>query len=93
MRAATRTLLCKHNRAPQVMNNSHTGTSVVMYQCGTPRPNVSYATDYISVPVDTVAVTSTTYIPWVELLGMRTSLVACVAAACVAAARSPFVSA
>ena len=60
----------------EVFNLSYTGESIVAYQCGTPKPNVSYATAYISVPIDTVAVTSTTSIPWVELLGMRTSLVA-----------------
>ena len=58
------------------MNLSYTGVSIVAYQCGTPMPNVSYATDYIEVPVSTVAVTSTTNIPWVELLGKRSSMVA-----------------
>ena len=38
--------------------------------------NVSDATAYVSVPITTSAVTSTTHIPWVELLGERKSLVA-----------------
>ena len=64
------------HRVEQVMNLSYTGVSIVAYQCGTPMPNVLYATDYIEVPVSTVAVTSTTNIPWVELLGKRSSMVA-----------------
>ena len=66
----------------KVINLSHTGALIVAYQCGTPRPNISHATQYVSVPVDTVAVTSTTSIPWVELLGKRSSLIACVAVSC-----------
>ena len=50
--------------------------STVAYQCGTTQPTVSYATQYVSVPVDTVAVASTTDISFVELLGERESLVA-----------------
>ena len=63
---------------PQVVTFSYTGKVVVMWQCGTPKPTVAGVDAYVQVPVDTVAVTSTTYIPWVELLGKRTSLVACV---------------
>jgi len=58
------------------MTNSFTGASVVAYQCGTPQPDVSGATAYVSVPITASAVTSTTHIPWVELLGERKSLVA-----------------
>ena len=62
----------------KVINMSVAGSthSMVAYQCGTPQPSVSYATQYVSVPVDTVAVTSTTCIPMVELIGERESLVA-----------------
>ena len=48
--------------------------STVAYQCGTPQPTVSYATAYVSVPVDTVAITSTSCIPMIELIGERESL-------------------
>jgi hypothetical protein len=51
-----------------------TGQTVVAYQCGTPKPTVPAADLYVSVPVTKVAITSSTYIPWIELLGERATI-------------------
>jgi iron complex transport system substrate-binding protein len=53
----------------------------VLYQCGTPRPDLSatlgtVGVNYYSIPITKAAVTSTTYLPLLEILGERKSIVA-----------------
>ena len=45
----------------------------VVYQCGTGKPNIA-ADLFVEAPVTSVAITSTTYVPWIELLGERSSI-------------------
>jgi hypothetical protein len=47
---------------------------VVAYQCGTTKPTVANTDMYVSIPVTKVAITSSTYVPWIELLGARTTI-------------------
>ena len=58
----------------------NTSTSTyVLYQCGTPVPdlNTTYPdATYVSIPLQRVFVGSTTFIPWIEFLGERRSIVA-----------------
>mmetsp|Transcript_24092 Transcript_24092/g.77679 ORF Transcript_24092/g.77679 Transcript_24092/m.77679 type:complete len:519 (-) Transcript_24092:431-1987(-) len=46
----------------------------VLWQCGTPRPEVEGADGYFEVPVRRAATTSTTYMPYFEIVGERLSL-------------------
>ena len=57
----------------KVITNSYSGQTTVAYQCGTPVPNIT-ADLLVSVPITKAAFTTTTYIPWIELLGMRTTI-------------------
>ena len=44
-------------------------TKIVAYQCGTPEPTVDGATVTVQIPFESVAVMSTTYVPFFELIG------------------------
>lgn len=48
----------------------------VLWQCGTERPEIEGAAAYFEVPVSRVATTSTTYMPYIEIIGERTKMVA-----------------
>ena len=50
------------------ITNSYSGQTVVAYQCGTPKPNIT-ADLIVEVPITRAGFTTTTYIPWIELLG------------------------
>lgn len=64
----------------KVVNVTETGDVYVLYQCGTPRPDSLFedgdVAAFVEVPVARVAVTSTTFVPWIEFLGERQSIVA-----------------
>ena len=47
---------------------------IVAYQCGTPIPTVDGATLTVSIPLTTVTVLSTTYIPFFEIIGQRAAI-------------------
>eukprot|EP00640_Fibrocapsa_japonica_P001804 CAMPEP_0113944358 /NCGR_PEP_ID=MMETSP1339-20121228/33728_1 /TAXON_ID=94617 /ORGANISM="Fibrocapsa japonica" /LENGTH=444 /DNA_ID=CAMNT_0000949535 /DNA_START=61 /DNA_END=1392 /DNA_ORIENTATION=- /assembly_acc=CAM_ASM_000762 len=56
------------------IDSVETGATIVLYQCGTPQPTVANADIYIPIPVSSVALASTVYIPYIELLGERLSI-------------------
>lgn len=57
----------------KVVTNSFYDETYVLYQCGTPEPQLDFVPSVITpVPLpDGVAVTTTTVIPYLELLGLR----------------------
>ena len=61
---ATCLLTAHHTNAPRIVH-----PAVVLYSRGTPAPtNLSHAVDLaVEIPVTHVAVTSTTFIPWIEV--------------------------
>eukprot|EP00939_MAST-03C_sp_MAST-3C-sp1_P000581 g581.t1 len=67
----------KHYKVINVTANP--GAPLVLYQCGTPRPNLNDtypSATYIQIPIKRVMVASSTFIPWIEFLGERRSIVA-----------------
>eukprot|EP00968_Pinguiococcus_pyrenoidosus_P018738 scaffold1954_cov268-Pinguiococcus_pyrenoidosus.AAC.175 len=60
----------------KIVRNTAVDETVVLYQCGTPRPTVAGVEKYISVPVRATVVAVTTIIPWIEQLGERGSIAA-----------------
>ena len=60
----------------KVITNTYSGQTVVAYQCGTPAPDITGADVdmLVEVPITKAAFTTTTYIPWIELLGERTTI-------------------
>ena len=60
----------------KLLVNHLRGEKYVLWQCGTPRPEIDDAAGYFEVPVSRIATTSTTYMPYIEMIGERRSLVA-----------------
>ncbi|KAJ1447373.1 hypothetical protein M885DRAFT_624438 [Pelagophyceae sp. CCMP2097] len=60
----------------KVLLNKQTSESFVLYQCGTPAPALPNITRSWSVPVKKAATTSTTYLPFLEMLGERDAVAA-----------------
>lgn len=61
----------------KVLQNTHVGTSYLLYQCGTTPPPTEPGEYNMILPVplqDGIALTQTTHIPHVELLGKRTDI-------------------
>lgn len=60
----------------KILRNEFADASYVLYQCGTEPPmlNGTAMAHSISVPIDGCAMTSTTDIPYIELLGARTQM-------------------
>ncbi|KAI8612879.1 hypothetical protein BC830DRAFT_1134802 [Chytriomyces sp. MP71] len=54
--------------------NSFSNETVVLYQCGTPKPTVPGATVIIPVPIQNVTIDSTTIVTYLELLGQRNAI-------------------
>ncbi|KAJ8605579.1 hypothetical protein CTAYLR_000002 [Chrysophaeum taylorii] len=57
----------------KILTNKLTETTFVLYQCGTTAPDIPNAT-LVQVPVARAATTSTTYLPFFEMIGERSSL-------------------
>ncbi|KAJ3032126.1 UNVERIFIED_CONTAM: hypothetical protein HDU68_004436 [Siphonaria sp. JEL0065] len=51
--------------------NKFSNETIVLYQCGTPKPTVEGATQIIAVPIQNVTIGSTTVVTYLELLGLR----------------------
>ena len=65
----------KYFKTYKILRNEITGTSYVLYQCGTEPPALNGSTSLISVPIqDGCAIASTADIPYIELLGARTQM-------------------
>ncbi|KAH8060362.1 hypothetical protein JL721_9122 [Aureococcus anophagefferens] len=64
----------------KILQNSNSGEVHVLHQCGVDAPAAEdlpdYAADatFVQVPVSNVATTSTTYIPFIEMIGERAAL-------------------
>ncbi|KAJ3414454.1 hypothetical protein HDV05_006547 [Chytridiales sp. JEL 0842] len=58
----------------KVITNSLSNETLVLYQCGAPRPTVAGATRFIPVPVTKVAISDTSAITYLELLGVRNTI-------------------
>lgn len=58
----------------KVVTNTKVNETYVLYQCGTPAPDVPGANFTFSVPVTGVALGDTTYVPRIEQLGERLSI-------------------
>jgi len=59
----------------KVLRNALTEHTYVLYQCGTlPPRNLDFNHTLVRVPVTTVAVTSTTYLPFLEMIGERLAI-------------------
>mmetsp|Transcript_1592 Transcript_1592/g.4796 ORF Transcript_1592/g.4796 Transcript_1592/m.4796 type:complete len:497 (-) Transcript_1592:115-1605(-) len=61
----------------KVLTNTHTDDVFVLTQCGTAPPDaadVPAGATFVTVPVTAAATTSTTYIPFLEMLGERQAL-------------------
>jgi iron complex transport system substrate-binding protein len=58
----------------KVVTNVVAGTKYALYQCGTTKPTVAGANLTISVPVTSVALGDTTYLPRIEQLGERPAI-------------------
>eukprot|EP00953_Heterococcus_sp_UTEX-ZZ885_P019839 11079-Heterococcus_DN1.PRE.2 len=58
----------------KVVTNLVAGTKYALYQCGTTKPTVAGANLTISVPVTSVALGDTTYLPRIEQLGERPAI-------------------
>lgn len=59
--------------------NTTGGNTFVLTQCGTPRPDPTSFPNgaiFVDIPISRVMVGSTTFIPWIEFLGERRSIVA-----------------
>ena len=59
----------------KLLRNKYRNETFALYQCGTPMPVVE-ADFFVEVPVKSVATTSTTYLPYIEMIGERRSLAA-----------------
>ncbi|KAI8607387.1 hypothetical protein BC830DRAFT_145747 [Chytriomyces sp. MP71] len=57
----------------KIITDKLSGSTYVLYQCGTPKPDVA-ANRTIAVPVQTVSVADTTVVTYLELLGQRASI-------------------
>lgn len=61
----------------KILENKHVGVSYLLYQCGTEPPADLIDDHHFAIPVplqDGIALTQTTYIPHIELLGKRTDI-------------------
>ncbi|KAJ3072977.1 hypothetical protein HDU98_002459 [Podochytrium sp. JEL0797] len=54
--------------------NKFSKETIVLYQCGTPKPTVAGATQIISVPIQNLTISSTTAVTFLELLNERQSI-------------------
>ncbi|KAJ8603586.1 hypothetical protein CTAYLR_004829 [Chrysophaeum taylorii] len=62
-----------YHESYKILTNRVTETKFVLYQCGTTAPEIPNAT-LVQVPVTRAATTSTTYLPFFEMIGERSSL-------------------
>jgi hypothetical protein len=63
-----------YNKSYKIVKNSLSNETIVLYQCGAPRPTVPEATHFFTVPVTKVAISDTTPVTYLELLGVRSSI-------------------
>ncbi|ORY45638.1 hypothetical protein BCR33DRAFT_765438 [Rhizoclosmatium globosum] len=54
--------------------NSFSKETIVLYQCGTPKPTVAGATLITSVPITNLSISDTTIVTYLELLGQRSAI-------------------
>ncbi|KAJ1566107.1 hypothetical protein HK405_010945 [Cladochytrium tenue] len=62
-----------YSNSYKTIYNAIANETIVLYQCGTPKPNVT-ATRIISVPIANVSISDTTMVTYFELLGLRSSI-------------------
>ncbi|KAJ3353946.1 hypothetical protein HDU83_006151 [Entophlyctis luteolus] len=67
-------LVYTYNKSYKTINNTFSGEFFVLYQCGTPKPNITGATLVLPVPIHNVTVGDTTVVPYLELLGLRRNI-------------------
>mmetsp|Transcript_2941 Transcript_2941/g.4597 ORF Transcript_2941/g.4597 Transcript_2941/m.4597 type:complete len:521 (-) Transcript_2941:213-1775(-) len=58
----------------KLLTNKIRDETYVLWQCGTPKPEIDGAAGYFEVPVQRIGITSTTYMPYVEIIGERQAL-------------------
>ncbi|KAJ3293156.1 hypothetical protein HDU79_000673 [Rhizoclosmatium sp. JEL0117] len=63
-----------YNKSYKTIVNSFSNETVVLYQCGTPKPDVPGAAQIISVPIQNLTTASTTIVTYLELLGKRSAI-------------------
>ncbi|KAI9349553.1 hypothetical protein BDR26DRAFT_628315 [Obelidium mucronatum] len=54
--------------------NKFSNETIVLYQCGTPKPTVAGATQIIAVPIQNLTLGDTTVVNFLELLGQRSAI-------------------
>ncbi|KAJ3070254.1 hypothetical protein HDU98_006718 [Podochytrium sp. JEL0797] len=58
----------------KTITNKFSNETIVLYQCGTPKPTVPGATQTISVPIQNMTVGDTTLVTYLELLNQRQAI-------------------
>ncbi|KAJ3231685.1 hypothetical protein HDU81_003573 [Chytriomyces hyalinus] len=73
-RVVSKNLKYTYNNNYKTIVNSFSNETIVLYQCGTPKPTVAGATVVIAVPIQNMTIADTTIVPYVELLGKRSAI-------------------